>query len=122
MINEEIKNKIKKLIMDYLNNEFDISYNSIEEFDKDNPENKPYDLAYTTLDGSDNYEHEIQVSFDLNTLTLITKIDETIIESIDYTNNIPELLDDLKHCDFSDYIRINKSDDELNDLLNFHII
>lgn len=122
MINAEIKNKIKKLIMDYISYEFDISYNSITEFNKTNPETKPYNLAYTTLDGSDGYEHEIQVSFDLNTLTLITKIDETIIESIDYTNDITELLNDLKHCEFSDYIRINKSDEELDDLLNFHII
>lgn len=96
--NESIKQKIKKLIKEYISKEFEN-----EEVPEINFKNKKIGLAYTTSIKDDEEQFEIEVFLNLKKKKLTT-IKNGIKEIIKY-KNYKEMYESLQYINFDDLVK-----------------
>ena len=116
--------EVKEELIDFLNREYD-EENRLEDFDTIFPDLTDIGIAYTTTPDE---KHEIQVSLDLENYKMNTYVDNTIIDSFQYTydpldaSDLEELIQiktDIGFWDFSELLAVDEK--KLKEILGFEI-
>lgn len=116
--------EIKEELIDFLNREYD-EENRLEDFDTIFPDLTDIGIAYTTTPDE---KHEIQISLDLENYKMNTYVDNTIIDSFQYTydpldaSDLEELIQiktDIGFWDFSELLAVDEK--KLKEILGFEI-
>lgn len=68
------------------------------------PEDGIIHLAYTTYEFDDDKEHELQVDFDLKSLSYLNYIDEILVLK-EERESLLDFIEEIESCDFDDIIR-----------------
>lgn len=68
------------------------------------PEDGIIHLAYTTYEFDDGTEHELQVDFDLKSLSYLNYIDEILVLK-EERESLLDFIEEIESCDFDDIIR-----------------
>ena len=92
---KEQQQRLLQALNEYYNNE---GFDSINKL----PEDGIIHLAYTTYDFDDDYEHDIEVKFDLNELCYLNYIDFELVLK-EYVDSIEQFIEDL-NASFDDMI------------------
>ena len=116
--------EVKEELIDFLNREYD-QENRLEDFDTIFPDLTDIGIAYTTTPDE---KHEIQISLDLENYKMNTYVDNTIIDSFQYTydpldaSDLEELIQiktDIGFWDFSELLAVDEK--KLKEILGFEI-
>lgn len=94
-MDKEQEQRLLEALNEYYNNE---GWDSIDKL----PEDGIINLAYTTYDFDDEYEHDIEVKFDLNELCYLNYIDFELVLK-EYVDSIEQFIEDL-NASFDDMI------------------
>lgn len=94
-MDKEKEQRLLEALNEYYNNE---GFDSIDKI----PLDGIIHLAYTTYDFDDDYEHDIEVKFDLNELCYLDYIDSEMVLKED-VDSIEQFIDDL-NASFDDMI------------------
>lgn len=68
------------------------------------PEDGIIHLAYTTYEFDDGTEHELQVDFDLKSLSYLNYIDSILVLKQE-RESLSDFIEEIVNCDFDDIIR-----------------
>ena len=116
--------EVKEELINFLNREYEED-NKVEDFDNLFPDLNDIRIAYTTTPDE---KHEIQISLDLENYKMNTYVDNTIIDSFQYTydpldaSDLEELIQiktDIGFWDFSELLAVDEK--KLKEILGFEI-
>lgn len=116
--------EVKEELIDFLNREYD-EENRLEDFDTIFPDLTDIGIAYTTTPDE---KHEIQVSLDLENYKMNTYVDNTLIDSFQYTydpldaSDLVELIQiktDIGFWDFNELVAVDEK--KLKEILGLEI-
>ena len=116
--------EVKKELINFLNREYEED-NKVEDFDNLFPDLNEIRIAYTTTPDE---KHEIQISLDLENYKMNTYVDNTLIDSFQYTydpldaSDLEELIQmktDIGFWDFSELVAVDEK--KLKEILGLEI-
>ena len=116
--------EVKEELINFLNREYEED-NKVEDFDNLFPDLNDIKIAYTTTPDE---KHEIQISLDLENYKMNTYVDNTLIDSFQYTydpldaSDLEELIQiktDIGFWDFSELVAVDEK--KLKEILGLEI-